>query len=102
MNQPAIEVGADAGKVADGPGVDGEGGFRLALGAIDEVVGGAVDYHVRLQFKEESAHCFVIGQLNLGAGCFSNLVAGLQELAQVAAELTGRTEDDGTHGNLLP
>jgi hypothetical protein len=67
VDEGGPEVAADDGQLADAPGVDGEGGRRLRLGPVHEVVGGAVDDGVGPQRGEGGADGLGPGEVELFA-----------------------------------
>src|SRR5206468_9891003 len=85
VDEQRAEIAADEGQLADGPGVDGEGGFRFTLGAVDEVVGGAVDDDGGADGVEEAAQVGGAGEVGVGAGERNDF--SRQAGAEVAAEL---------------
>src|SRR5262245_8700000 len=100
VNQDALEVAADQGEVAHGPGVDREGGFRLTFSTIHEVVRGAVDDDVQPQSCEELAHPARVGQINPGAGEGKDLPGKAR--VQVAPQLSVGAENGGFHEQAPP
>src|SRR5262249_53258145 len=79
------------------PGVDGEGGVRLRLGLIDEVVRSAVDDHVGPHLIEGRPDGFRPVQVDAFARQRHHLTG--EARAQIAAELAGSAQDDGFHGD---
>ena len=68
---------------------------RLGLGAVHEVVGGAVHDHVRPQVRQRGAECIRLRQVGLRAGEWNDLT--VQPRAEIAPQLAGGAQDGVTH-----
>jgi hypothetical protein len=79
------------------PDIDGEGGFRVAFGAIDEVVGSTVDDHVRLHRREHGLQRG--GLCEVGLLPAQSVDLARQTGTEVAAQLSHRAENSETHRN---
>src|SRR5262249_21007111 len=97
MHQGAAQVAADESQIADGPGVDGERGRRFALGLVHEVVGSTVNHNVGPQFGEGGPQHRGLGQVGLDAREGQDVAN--QTGAEVAAELSGSSEDGVFHSS---
>ncbi len=96
MHQERARVPGRAGEEVRGKGVHGERGGGLGLGRIHPVPGGGVPDDIGPRARQEGAHRPLVGDVDLGP------VARPGDLRaergdELAAELSGRAEDDGPH-----